>query len=245
MIFFGFSSSLASTPWLRLFAKFMPFSGTVIHWFFSCFPARSQASRRTAFAQRSFYTKTCLHKTVVRQNNVYIWFLHKTALPQHSFYMNRRYATPILHKEPFIYTARLVQHAEGFRTSGCFCQIHLCLYVRFLVLRRSFSGQMARGKHGRMRAWKKNMWWGKIEIWMELWFFFKPMIQCSKTKFNHPQDCKTSFGLCRRPTSARWNMTQAGDLQIFAVADSFMMVMYRGIIWCVQIGSQNEWFTCK
>ena len=156
MVFFGFSSSLASTPWLRLFAKFMPFSGTVIHWFFSCFPARSQASRRTAFAQRSFYTKTCLHKTVVRQNNVYIWFLHKTALPQHSFYMNRRYATPILHKEPFIYTARLVQHAEGFRTSGCFCQIHLCLYVRFLVLRRSFSGQMARGKHGRMRAWKKK-----------------------------------------------------------------------------------------
>lgn len=149
-----FSSSLASTPWLRLFAKFMPFSGTVIHGFFSCFPARSQASKNSVctlhnavFTQRTVYTKQLLGRTMF----TYV-FLHKTALPQQSFYMNRRYATPILRKEPFIYTAQLVQHAEGFRTSGCFCQIHLCLYVRFLVLRRSFSGQMARGKHGRMRA---------------------------------------------------------------------------------------------
>ena len=146
--------------------KFMPFSGTVIHWFFSCFPARSQASKNSVCTTQ-FYTKNCLHKTIVTQNNVYICLqnttftennlyrtriLHKTALPQHRFYMNRRYAAQILHKEPFIYTAQLVQHAEGFRTSGCFCQIHLCLYVCFLVLRRSFSGQMARGKHGRMRA---------------------------------------------------------------------------------------------
>ena len=239
----------------------MPFFGTVIHWFFSWFPARSQASKNSVCTTQ-FYTKNCLHKTIVTQNNFYICLqnyktqpLQRTTYTEHDFYTKQRFR-----KTGFTWTAvtqhkfytknRLYTQRNLYSTQRVSGPLGVSARYTFVFMFVSWYwgvASQAKWPGENMVGWeleRKKHVMGKIKIWMELCFFCKPMMQCSKTKFNHPQDCKTLFGLCRRPTSARWNMTQAGDLQIFAVADSFMMVMYRGIL-CVQIGSQNEWFTCK
>ena len=166
----------------------MPFFGTVIHWFFSWFPARSQASKNSVCTTQ-FYTKNCLHKTIVTQNNFYICLqnyktqpLQRTTYTEHDFYTKQRFR-----KTGFTWTAvtqhkfytknRLYTQRNLYSTQRVSGPLGVSARYTFVFMFVSWYwgvASQAKWPGENMVGWeleRKNMWWGKSKFEWNFVFF--------------------------------------------------------------------------
>lgn len=130
-----------------------------------------------------FYTKQRF------RNRVFTW----TAVTQHQFYAKNR-----LYTQRNLYSTQRVSGPLGVSARYTFVFMFVSWYWG--------AASQAKWPGENMVGWelerKKHVMGKKQNLNGTLFFFFKPMMQCSKTKFNHPQNCKTSFGSCCRPQHA-------------------------------------------